>query len=373
MRDASLTSAELEMSDLSPNAAPQTGMPDKPIEFRGLLYPLGQWVPSQGDAKEIAPGILWFRLPLPMGLNHINLYALDEGDGWALVDTGLATSESKDVWRTLFAGPLAGRPITRVIVTHYHPDHLGLAGWLCRKFNVELWIARTEFLMARMLMLDVQPTVPDDVLSFYRRAGWSAEALDKFKAKGWGNFARAVSPLPAGFRRMKEGDVLTIGNRAWRVIVGRGHTPEHVCLLCDADQIILSGDQVLPKITSNVSVYSTEPQGDPLGDWMDSLDMLETLSPDLLVLPSHNEPFRNIHTRVQALRADHLGKLERLRQHCASPKTALQSFECLFKRPIQDNEMMMATGEALAHLHYLTFRRQLTLRHVNGVDFYTAV
>lgn len=367
MRDASLTSAEIEMSDLSPVTAP-----DQPMEFRGLLYPMGRWAPEPGIVKEVAPGILWYRLPLPMGLNHINLYALDDGDGWALLDTGLNTKESKDVWRTLLAGPLAGRKITRVIVTHYHPDHLGLAGWLCKKFGVDLWIARTEFLMARMLMLDVQDTVPEDVIRFYRRAGWSEQALGIFGERGWGHFAKAVAPLPTGYRRMASGDVLTIGTRKWRVVVGRGHTPEHVCLVCDEDQLMISGDQVLPKITSNVSVYPTEPEGDPLGDWMDSLDLLETLSPDLFVLPSHNEPFRNVHVRVQALRNDHLGKLDRLREHCATPRTAIESFGCLFKRPIQPNEMMMATGEALAHLNYLTVRGQLTRLEQEGVYTFAA-
>jgi glyoxylase-like metal-dependent hydrolase (beta-lactamase superfamily II) len=368
MRDASLTSSELEMSDLSPVVTP-----DHPIEFRGLLYPMGQWAPAQGEAKEVAPGILWFRLPLPLGLNHINLYALEDGEGWALLDSGLATPESKDVWRTLLAGPLAGRKITRVIVTHYHPDHIGLAGWLCKKFGVELWIARTEFLMARMLMLDIQEKAPDDVLRFYKRAGWSDEALAELSARGWGNFARAVAPLPSGYRRMKEDDVLLIGTRKWRVVVGRGHTPEHVCLVCDEDQLMISGDQVLPKITSNVSVYPTEPEGDPLGDWMDSLDMLETLSPDLFVLPSHNEPFRNMHVRAQALRQDHLGKLERLKEHCATPRTSLECFVSLFKRPVQMNEMMMATGEALAHLNYLMHRGQLHREETDGVCTFVAV
>ncbi len=367
MRDASLTSAELEMSDLSPNR-----VPDKPLEFRGLLYPLGQWAPAEGEAKEIAPGILWYRLPLPMGLNHINLYALDDGDGWALLDTGLNTKESQQVWEKLLAGPLAGRKITRVIVTHYHPDHIGLAGWLCRKFNVEMWIARTEFLTTKMLMLDIRDSAPEDVVAFYKRAGWSDQALAELSVRGWGFFAKAVSPLPSGFRRMKEGDEMMIGARSWRVVVGRGHTSEHVCLVCDADRLMISGDQVLPKITSNVSVYATEPEGDPLGDWMDSLDMLETLDADMFVLPAHNEPFRNLHVRAQALRNDHLNKLERLRSHCATPRTALQTFECLFKRPIQPTEMMMATGEALAHLNYLTHRGHLRRDEADGVYSYVA-
>jgi glyoxylase-like metal-dependent hydrolase (beta-lactamase superfamily II) len=369
MNDVSLAGAEIEMSDLS-----IVTIPDDPIEFRGLRYPYGQWAPETGEVKEIVPGVLWFRQPLPMSLNHINLYALDDGDGWALVDTGLNLPASKQVWETLFAGPLAGRKITRVIVTHYHPDHLGLAGWLAEKFNVQIWISRADYFMARTLMLDSQPVVPDEILNFYRRAGWAQKSLETFKAGGWGFFKSIVSPLPRSYRRMKANDVLTIGKRQWRVVIGTGHAPEHVCLVCDDAKLMISGDQVLPKITSNVSVYPTEPDGDPLGDWMDSLDLMETLPADLFVLPSHNEPFYNLHVRAQALRADHLAKLDKLHIHCAeAPRTALETFAVLFKRPVQGNEMMMATGEALAHIHYLEARGKLQRETVDGIDRFSAV
>jgi glyoxylase-like metal-dependent hydrolase (beta-lactamase superfamily II) len=369
MSDVSLASSELELSDLSPIT-----IPDEPMEFRGLKYPYGQWFPAAGEAKEVAPGVLWYRHPLPMSLNHINLYALDDGDGWALVDTGLNTSESKRVWEMLFAGPLSGRKITRIIVTHYHPDHLGLAGWLAEKFGVQIWISRTDFFMAKVLMLDVRPDVPEEIIDFYRRSGWSEQALAVFRTRGWGNFGKAVAPLPQGYRRMQAGDVIRIGVRDWRVVIGTGHAPEHVCLVCDDDKLMISGDQVLPKITSNVSVYPTEPDADPLGDWMASLDMLETLPDDLFVLPSHNEPFYNLHVRARALRDDHLGKLAKLHAHCMeAPRTALETFTVLFKRPVQGNEMMMATGEALAHLHYLEARGKLHRQSTEGVDRFGAI
>ncbi len=366
------------MSDVSlipPEIRPEQSSRDDASAhvFRNLRYPLGRWVPEAGTVKELAPGVLWLRMPLPMSLDHINLYVLDDGDGWALVDTGLNTDTTKSLWETLVAGPLAGRRISRVICTHYHPDHLGLAGWLCERFGVELWIARTEFLLAKTLTLDVRDTVPDEVIGFYHAAGWGADILEPFRRRGWGNFGKAVSPLPQGFRRLVDGQTLDIGGRSWRCVVGRGHAPEHVCLICDDANVMISGDQVLPRITSNVSVYPTEPHGDPLGDWMASLDMLETLNPDLFVLPAHNEPFYNLHIRARQLRDDHNQKLDRLEQQCAaSPCTVMDSFTTLFKRPIAGNEMMMATGEALAHFRYLEHRGRAHVTDRNGVMYFHA-
>lgn len=321
--------------------------------FRGLRYPLGRQLPSPHTLIALAPGVLWFRMALPMSLDHINLYILDDGAGWALVDTGMNSESCREQWEALFAGMLADRPITRVIVTHYHPDHLGLAGWLCARFQVELWIARTEFLLARTLTLDNRPAPPEDAITFFAQAGWSEQALDVLRNTPWGFFSKAVAELPVGFRRIQANDVLLIGGRQWRIIIGRGHAPEHVCLICDEDQLMISGDQVLPRITSNVSVYPTEPMANPLKDWLDSLNMLRRESDGLFVFPAHNEPFYNLHHRCNQLTDDHMGKLARLTEFVHEPKTALECFESLFRRPIRPREMGMATGEALAHLRYL--------------------
>jgi glyoxylase-like metal-dependent hydrolase (beta-lactamase superfamily II) len=326
---------------------------DSASEFRGLLYPYGRWFPGPAELKQVAEGVFWLRMPLPFSLDHINLYVLDDGDGWALVDTGVNMPACKELWEQLFAGALAGRPVTRVLVTHYHPDHLGLAGWLCERFGVELWIARTEFLYAQYLCLDKRDTAPDEVCSFYARAGWSAQAVETLRGRGWGNFGKGVARLPSGYVRMQDGDQIRIGGRLWRCVTGRGHAPEHICLVCDEAGVMISGDQVLPRITSNVSVYPTEPHGNPLRDWLESLDTLQTLDDRLFVLPAHNEPFYQLHKRCQALAADHHSKLERLVGHCATPRTVVGCFEALFKRPIGPDEIMMATGESLAHLHYL--------------------
>lgn len=339
MQDASLAFAE----------PPQAGQ-----ELRGLHYPFGRWTPEPGKLHPVADGVFWLRMPLPFSLNHINLWVLEDGAGWAIVDTGLNVPACKDLWRALFAGAMAGKPVTRVIVTHYHPDHLGLAGWLTHKWGVPLEIARAEFLLARVLTLDVADAPPPAAIDFYARAGWPDEAVARMQGQGWGRFGMAVSKLPLGYQRLTDGDALRIGGRTWRIVTGSGHSPEHSCLVCDEAGLMISGDQVLPRITSNVSVYPTEPRGNPLADWFASLDKLETLDANLRVLPAHNEPFERLHVRTEQLRADHLRKLDALETQLAeAPRTAVECFETLFGRPIKADEMMMATGEALAHLHWL--------------------
>lgn len=343
--------------------------PDAPSEGetrRGLFYPQGRWAPEPGALHELIPGLFWLRMPLPIALNHINLWVLDDGDGWAIVDTGINTAACKDVWRAALEGPLAGRPVTRVICTHYHPDHIGLAGWLCYKHSVPLVMTRGEYLLARVLTLDVKPDPPEAAVAFYVRSGWPLEAVDRMKAQSWGRFAMAVSRLPIGFDRIQSGDTLTIGGKAWRIVVGSGHSPEHACLVCDELGVMIAGDQLLPRITSNVSVYPTEPHADPLGEWMASLDRLETLDESLLVLPAHGEPFRNPRDRTRQLRDHHHEKLDALEAFCAVPHTAYESFGTLFGRPIKPDEIMMATGEALSHLHYLEARGRL--RRETGAD-----
>jgi glyoxylase-like metal-dependent hydrolase (beta-lactamase superfamily II) len=320
-----------------------------------LHYPLGKWTPKAGELHEMMPGVYWLRMPLPMSLDHINLYILEDGDGIAIVDTGLATEASKAHWDTLFAGPLAGRKVNRIIVTHYHPDHLGLAGWLCRKFAVPLWMSRGEFLLARTLMLGASDGVPDEVVQFYIKAGWSDQAIEHLKVAGWGNFSKIISTMPQGFVRMKAGDALRIGAHNWTCMVGSGHSPEHICLYQPELAVLIAGDQLLPRISSNISVFPIEPEANPLQDWFDSLDMLSSHLPEeTLVLPSHNEPFRGIQIRAQKLRESHQAKLDRLMAHIEiAPRTAIDCFEILFRRKLSGSEYMMATGEALAHLHYL--------------------
>ncbi|OYV00832.1 MAG: MBL fold metallo-hydrolase [Burkholderiales bacterium PBB5] len=345
-------------------AGPATGT-NGSTGVTGLVYPSGE-PPAPGAVREVAPGVLWLRMPLPFALNHINLWAIaDEdaqGPGWAVVDTGVKTPEALAAWRALIApdGPLAVTPqgarITRVIVTHMHPDHVGMAGWLTRKFQCRLWMTQLEYLTCRTLVADTGREAPDDAIRFYRAAGWSEEALDVYRAR-FGGFGKYIHPLPDSFRRLRDGERLRIGAHDWHVIVGRGHSPEHACLVSTSLQVMVSGDQVLPRISSNVSVFPTEPEADPLGDWIASIDKLRAALPDsLLVLPAHGEPFRGLHARLDRLAHGHHRGLERLRRSLAdTPKRAIDVFGALFARPInsQGELLGMATGESLAHLNHL--------------------
>ncbi|HOW47738.1 MAG TPA: MBL fold metallo-hydrolase, partial [Rubrivivax sp.] len=270
---------------------------DKPV----LVYPF-EAPPPPGASLEVAPGVLWLRMPLPLQLDHINLWAIDDGaDGWALVDTGMRTEETVAAWRRLFTQATDGRRLSRVFVTHMHPDHVGMAGWLVRKFGCRLWMTRLEYLNCRVLTADTGREAPEDATHFYHRAGWSDGAIENYRAR-FGNFGKRIHALPDSYRRLRDGETIGIGGHDWRVIVGTGHSPEHACLYCPARKLLISGDQVLPRISSNVSVHPTEPDEDPMSDWLASLAKLKAQVPDdVLVLPAHNEPFRGLHARLDYL------------------------------------------------------------------------
>lgn len=320
---------------------------------KGLTYPLGRRAPEAGEALTLAEGVTWARLPVPGALKHINVWLLDDGEGVTLVDTGLDLPMSRDGWEKLFAGPLAGRSVTRIVITHFHPDHVGLAGWLGERFGVPLWMTGEEWLFARMLSADVRDTPPREAFAYWRAAGWDEEQIAREAGKGWGRFAAVVSPVPASFIRMRDGQIIRIGSRDWRVVVGSGHCPEHACLLDEAGGVLIAGDQVLPRITSNISLSLSEPEADPLGDWLDSIDRLQTLPPHLLVLPSHGEPFTGLHARLQALARGHRERLDALHRHLGEPRRAVDCFPVLFGRKIDDSVIGLATGEAMAHLRRL--------------------
>lgn len=272
----------------------------------------------------------------------------------------------------LAAPPLAGRRVTRLMVTHFHPDHVGLAGWLCERFAAPLWMSRTEWLMTRMLVLDRRDTPPPGAFTYWRRAGWDEARIAAQAAKGWGLFASVVTPLPAAFVRLRDGDTVAIGARRWRVVIGSGHSPEHVCMIDEDAGILIAGDQVLPRITSNVSLMQSEPEGDPLADWLGSIERLRALPRDLLVLPSHGDPFTGLHARLDALAAGHADRLDALAAFLAEPRRAVDCFGLLFGRAIDDGSYGLATGEALAHLRYLERSGRAAARIIDGVAWYRA-
>jgi glyoxylase-like metal-dependent hydrolase (beta-lactamase superfamily II) len=325
-----------------------------------LTYPFGS-APAPGEAVAICPGVLWLRMRLPMpALNHINLWALEDGAGWTIVDTGMQTADTAGDWQRALAGILGRRPVVRVICTHMHPDHVGMAGWLTRQHECRLWMTRLEYVTCRMLVADSGREAPPDGVRFYRAAGWDEEALEHYRAR-FGRFGKAVHALPDSYRRVLDGEELQIGGRAWRAVVGRGHSPEHLCLHCPELGILISGDQVLPRITSNVSVFPTEPDADPLAEWLESLAAIKRRVPDeVLVLPSHNEPFRGLHARLEELTRGHEERLGRVCAALDQPQRAIDTFPLLFRRVVGPDLLSMATGESIAHFNCLIGRGLVT-------------
>ena len=336
-----------------------------------LSYPFDT-VPQPGEVLPVAPGVLWLRMRLPMpALNHINLWALADEDGWTLIDTGMQTPDTVADWQTLFAGALAGRAVKRVICTHMHPDHIGMAGWLTRQHDCRLWTTRLEYVTCRMLVADTGREAPADGVRFYRAAGWDEAAIEHYRAR-FGGFGKAVYALPDSYRRVIDGEELRIGGHVWRAVVGRGHSPEHLCLHCPELALLISGDQVLPRITSNVSVFPTEPDADPLAEWLASLAAIgQRVGDEVLVLPSHNEPFRGLHARLAALIAGHEQRLERVAAELAAPRRAVDVFGLLFRRRVGPDMLGMATGESVAHLNCL-IGRGIAVRELDagGVAWY---
>jgi glyoxylase-like metal-dependent hydrolase (beta-lactamase superfamily II) len=292
-------------------------------------------------------------MPLPFALDHINLWLLEDGLGWTIVDTGYGMAESQKLWERVFAETLGGLPVTRVIVTHYHPDHIGLAGWLTERWRAPLWITEKEWLFARVMSRsDDDFTVQRR--DFARRAGIDQALSERIGARRENSYRRGVPSVPASFLRLADGMAIAIGGREWRVIVGEGHAPELACLYCPETRVLISSDQVLPRISPNISVQAHEPDGDPLARYLSSLAKLqEAVPPDALILPSHNLPFFGLHPRIQTLVAHHEARCREILGACDSPKTAMQLLPVLFRRVLDRHQMGFALGEALAHLHYL--------------------
>jgi glyoxylase-like metal-dependent hydrolase (beta-lactamase superfamily II) len=309
--------------------------------------------PANGETLNIVDGIEWLRMPLPFSLNHINLWLLRDGNRWAIVDTGVGTSETRGIWRQVFEGAMGGDPASQVIATHMHPDHVGCAGFLAHHFDVDLWMSRDEYMMCRILVADTGHPAPEEGVHFYKDAGFTDDQLTSYQ-EAFGFFGKFVTPLPEAYKRLDDNDELTIGGHRWRVITGGGHSPEHACLYDGDRNILIAGDQLLPTISSNVSVWPTEPLANPLQDWFDSLRKLRASVPeDVLVLPAHGKPFRGAHTRIDAMILEHEERLEALREVCSSPQRVVDVFPSIYRTRIDDKNRIMAAGEALAHLSFL--------------------
>lgn len=326
-------------------------LPKKPT----LHYPFPE-PPASGTMKEIMPGVHWIRMPLPFRLDHINLWALNDGNDWALVDTGMRNEDTVRVWRELLGSAREPKALTRVFVTHMHPDHIGMAGWLTRKLGARLWMTRLEYMVCRVMASDSGREAPPDALAFFREAGWGDDAIETYRAR-FGNFGNMIHRLPDSYHRISDGMELQINGRTWRVVTGNGHSPEHACLYCPDLKLFISGDQVLPSISSNVSVNPTEPEANPMADWFDSLAKIRREVPaDVLVLPAHNECFVGLHERLDYLRTSQEHAHEKLLDSLGDPRRVVDVFQALFGRPITERDganFGLATGEAMASLNYL--------------------
>ncbi len=319
---------------------------------------------------EVAPGIHWIRMPLPFALDHINLWLLEDDGAWTIIDTGLNSTATKDLWQDLLARRLGGLPVRRLIVTHFHPDHAGLAGWLNQTTGAELWMTQAEWLHARIIQTDIGDAAVAELVSFYRDAGCDSDFLAHTKHQGIA-YAQRTSPMPRSYRRLRDADIVTIDGHDWQIIVGTGHAPEHACLYCPARGLLISGDQVLPRISPNVGVYPWEPEANPLADFLASIDILRDFPADTLVLPSHNEPFTGLHQRLSELAAHHEARLDDLSADMARPKTAMELARSLFKRPLDEHQTGFAIAETVAHLHLLRARGRVSRgRNGAGANLY---
>jgi glyoxylase-like metal-dependent hydrolase (beta-lactamase superfamily II) len=350
-----------------------------------LSYPFGETLPETGHTLEVAPGVRWVRMALPFALDHINLWLLrDELDGrqgWSIVDCGIANDDTRAAWEQVFATELQGLPVLRVIVTHLHPDHIGLAHWLTERWSTpehecRLWISGTDYNGARM---SSSPTAKASVITPVFAASHGITdpaALSMIKTRG-GHYASMVPKVPERFRRMIDGDVLQIGagdnKAAWRCHVGYGHAPEHISLHCAALGVLISGDMVLPRISTNVGVHENEPEGNPLQRYLDSLERMRPLPADSLVLPSHGRPFRGLHTRIDQLAAHHDERLAEVMQACTEkPQSAADLLTVLFKRKLDLHQTTFAMGESIAHLNALWHAGRLARRvDADGVHRFT--
>jgi glyoxylase-like metal-dependent hydrolase (beta-lactamase superfamily II) len=322
-----------------------------------LTYPFGDTLPEPGTTLAVAPGVKWLRMALPFVLDHINLWLLEDGDGWTAVDCGIANDATRQSWETVFANELDGKPIRRVLATHMHPDHIGLAHWLTERWSTperecRLWISATDWNAARTATLT--SASGEAAARFFARHGLADEEV-LTAVRGRRNYFKTLVPqVPPRFRRLMDGMTLTVGAHTWRCIVGYGHAPEHIALYCEALQVLISGDMVLPRISTNVSVFEAEPEADPLPLYLRSIDAMRALPAATLVLPSHGKPFTGLHERIGQLLRHHEDRFADVVQACAqAPQSAADLLGVLFRRKLDSHQTTFAMGESIAHLHAL--------------------
>lgn len=342
----------------------------KPQANHGLEFPF-EHPPLPANLCEVASGVHWLRMPLPFALDHINLWLLEDDGGWTIVDCGFGSDETRAAWEKIFSIRLNGKPVTRIVVTHFHPDHFGLAAWLSARWNVPVHMTGREFAAAEA-WFEGGP--------LHRREGHAAMfalhglVLSEQSTQRQNLFKRGVPALPSTILPLDEGMRLQINGREWRVMTAHGHSPDHAVLYCDDLRVLIAGDMVLPRISTNVSVQPSAPDADPLGSFIDALNRFKKLDPATLVLPSHGLPFYGLHERIAALNEHHVARLDELISACATPQTGAQLLPVLFNRPLDAQQTVFAMGETLSHINYLHRRGELSRqRDANGPYRYARV
>tara|TARA_R110002049_G_scaffold77947_4_gene199034 strand:+ start:656 stop:1699 length:1044 start_codon:yes stop_codon:yes gene_type:complete len=335
-------------------------------EHPELSFPFPE-MPAFGEVVEVADGIIWLRIPLPYRLDHVNIYLIRDHGGWAVIDTGIRTDEAIAAWDAYFAGPLKGFTITKVIVTHHHPDHIGLAGRMCDRFDAPLLTTYSAYMGSKVISLGANERQTRSNFDFYTSHGMSSEVAGVVAIQG-NEYLRRVGELPGSFLRLLMPDFLEIGERSFRVLTGDGHAHEQLLLYCEADKLLFAADQVIEKISPNISVFADERNGDPLGHFLRSLRFLSAeIPPDVLVLPGHRLPFYGLQARCAELEAHHEERCDRVRAACTkAPMTVAELVPILFPRELDPHQMSFAFTETLAHVNRLVRRGEIETVLVDG-------
>ncbi len=313
-------------------------------------------------------------MPLPFQLDHINLWVIEEKGGWAVIDSGIRGKLTKEVWASVFEklneGSHHKEPV-RLICTHVHPDHMGAAGWFCREWGLELETTKGEWEMGQVFSRE-RPEAYDEFREFYHWTGCSTEEISHISKHILGSHVM-YETLPDDYVQIREGTPIKIGGHAWRIFIGLGHAFEHACLYCEELNILIAGDQVLPRITPTVLLQVLFPDANPLADFLESNEKLRALPEDVLVLPSHNTPFRGLHVRLDQFIEHHRERLNDALAACREPSSARQIAERIFTIPDDPHGLFFAVGETLSHLRYLERETRLVVgRDTDGVAHYTA-
>ena len=334
-------------------------------------YIFGDKLPIPLEPIEVAEGILWFRLPMPIALDHINIYLLDDGDSWVLIDTGLADTKSIEIWTNILKKYLSKRPIQKIIGTHFHPDHVGLAGWLIERTDAEFWMTQIEWLSARQAYLTVDSGASQAMSAFYKKANLKPDLIKIYEDIG-NDYRSMVTPIPLDYERIEQSTSFKIGDRVWKPVFGSGHSPDHVSFYCEKDRIMLGGDMLLPRITPIIAVWWQEPNADPLKGYMEFLETLGSIGSDALILPAHNRPYKELQTRVADLIFHHNERLEITYEACKNENSANSIMQKLFTRKLDPFQTRFAIGETIAHINNLIKKGTLKRRlDDDGVYFYS--